>query len=148
MAEQTQYERSCGAVVFCETDGKRQYVLVREREGFWSFPKGHMEAGETARETALREIREETGLDVELIAGFQTQDEHPLAREGRPHVIKQILYFLARCENRQPVAQESEIAEVRLMDYDAAMAAFQFDSSKRILTEAHLFLNGGLEKKT
>ena len=58
------HERSCGAVLFTVRDGVPLYVLVQEN--YYGFPKGHMEAGETERKTAIREIREETGLEVKL----------------------------------------------------------------------------------
>lgn len=41
-----------------------KYLLVREKNGFWGFPKGHMERGETEQETAGREIKEETALEM------------------------------------------------------------------------------------
>lgn len=137
-----QRETSCGAVVFTLCGGKRRYVIVRGKKGFFGFPKGHMEAGETEQETALREIKEETGLSVRLIDGFRTEDEHPLIREGKPETIKKIIYFAAVFENQETHAQESEITEIRLMTYEEAMKAFQFESSKRILAEANAFLNG------
>ena len=137
-----QRETSCGAVVFTLCGGERRYVIVRGKKGFFGFPKGHMEAGETEQETALREIMEETGLSVQLIDGFRTEDEHPLIREGKPETIKKIIYFAAVYENQETHAQESEITEIRLMTYEEAMKAFQFESSKRILAEANAFLNG------
>ena len=137
-----QRETSCGAVVFTLCGGERRYVIVRGKKGFFGFPKGHMEAGETEQETALREIKEETGLSVQLIDGFRTEDEHPLIREGKPETIKKIIYFAAVYENQETHAQESEITEIRLMTYEEAMKAFQFESSKRILAEANAFLNG------
>jgi len=137
-----QRETSCGAVVFTLCGGERRYVIVRGKKGFFGFPKGHMEAGETEQETALREIKEETGLSVQLIDGFRTEDEHPLIREGKPETIKKIIYFAAVFENQETHAQESEITEIRLMTYEEAMKAFQFESSKRILAEANAFLNG------
>ena len=136
-----QRETSCGAVVFTLCGGERRYVIVRGKKGFFGFPKGHMEAGETEQETALREIKEETGLSVQLIDGFRTEDEHPLIREGKPETIKKIIYFAAVYENQETHAQESEITEIRLMTYEEAMKAFQFESSKRILAEANAFLN-------
>ena len=137
-----QRETSCGAVVFTLCGGERRYVIVQGKKGFFGFPKGHMEAGETEQETALREIKEETGLSVQLIDGFRTEDEHPLIREGKPETIKKIIYFAAVYENQETHAQESEITEIRLMTYEEAMKAFQFESSKRILAEANAFLNG------
>ncbi len=140
MSEELRYETSCGAVVFCQTDSGIKYLLVRERSGFWVFPKGHMEDGESERETALREIKEETGLDVTFIDGFRATDEHSLAREGRPNTIKQTIYFLAKYEAQKPIPQESEISEIALMDFEEAMAAFQLEGFKRVLAQAEEFL--------
>ena len=52
-------ERSCGAVVFTRVNGEIRYVVVTEKEGAHSYPKGHMEGNETEEETARREIFEE-----------------------------------------------------------------------------------------
>ena len=134
-------EKSCGAVVFTREGGEVKYAIIREKEGFFGFPKGHVEAGETERETALREIFEETGLEVRLLDGFRTEDSHPHIREGRPDVMKQIVYFLAEYENQIPKPQESELIGIELMSFEEAIAAFQFESSKRILTEARAFLS-------
>ena len=57
MSEELQYEKSCGAVVYYQQDNDIKYVLVCEHGGYWVFPKGHVEAGETELETALREIK-------------------------------------------------------------------------------------------
>ena len=57
-------EKSCGAVVFCQTAEGRRYVLVCSGDGLWGFPKGHTEPGETEEQTALREVREETGYTL------------------------------------------------------------------------------------
>ena len=140
MSEAKRYEKSCGAVVFRAEEGEIKYLLVRGHEGFWGFPKGHVEPGESERETALREIREETGLNVALVDGFRTTDAHTLAREGKPNTIKQNVYFLAKYARQTPVRQAREIAEIALMDYAAALAAFRLASYRRILTEANDFL--------
>ena len=57
-------EKSCGAVVFTRDHGLVQYLIIQSKEGFYGFPKGHIEPGEQEEETALREIWEETGLTV------------------------------------------------------------------------------------
>lgn len=140
MSEELQYEKSCGAVVFCQKGDDIKYLLVCEHGGFWVFPKGHMENGETEHETARREIKEETDLDVSFIEGFMVKDEHNLAREGRPNTIKQTVYFLAQFENQTFAPQESEISQIALLDFETAMATLQFDSFKHILAQANRFL--------
>lgn len=140
MSEELRYEKSCGAIVYCQKEDGIKYLLVREHNGFWVFPKGHVEEGESEHETALREVKEETGLDVTFIDGFQVKNEHNLAREGRPNTIKRNVYFLAKYENQEPIPQESEISEIALLDYESALNTFQLDSFKSMLTQAQEFL--------
>ena len=135
-------EKSCGAIVFTQENGVRQYVIIRETYGgACGFPKGHMEAGETERETALREVKEETGLDVVLYDDFRLTDEHSLIREGRPDDIKTNVYFLAEYRDQVLRAQEAEVIEVLLMDYTNAMESIQYEGSKHLLSEAEKYLN-------
>ena len=115
-------------------------MIIRSTEGFCGFPKGHVEAGETDEMTALREIREETGLDVRLIDGFVATDSHPHIREGRPPVMKEMVYFLAEYQGQTPKAQLSEVSEILLLPFEEAMAIFEYESTKRILREARGFL--------
>ena len=132
------YEKSCGAVVFTRTADTVEYVIIQSLEGYYGFPKGHCEAGETEEETALREILEETGLQVHLIPGFRYVDAHPIPQ--KPGVMKQIVYFLAEYESQNPVYQQEELAGAYLMIYAAAMDAFQWQSSKDVLTKANDYL--------
>lgn len=133
-------EYSCGAVVFTREDGCIRYVIIRSKEGFYGFPKGHREGAESEEDTALREILEETGLTVTLLDGFRTEDCHPFTRDGETRM-KHVVYFLAKYAHQTPTVQVSELDGIRLMDYDAAMNAFQFENSRRILSEAHQFLS-------
>ena len=134
-------EKSCGAVVINREGGETRYLLIANPSGIWGFPKGHMEAGETERETALREIREETGLDVQFLGEFRAADAHALLREGRPDVTKQITYFLAEYKGQSFHPQPGEISQIRLMTFREALDAFQYESSKRILREAVAYVS-------
>ena len=134
-------EKSCGAVLYADTPEGRRYVLVRGTSGLWTFPGGHMEAGESEEQTALREVREETGAGAVLIGDFRTCEEYALAREGHPEIVKQFVYFLAETVRPSLQPQDTrEIKEVRLMDYPAALAALYSEGTRRILTEAERFL--------
>ncbi len=132
------YEKSCGAVVYTREGGALRYVIIRSLGGVCGFPKGHMEGAETEEETALREILEETGLHVRLIGDFRTTDEFIL-RE-RPGFSKRVVYFLAEYEGQALHPQPTELAGAQLMTFEEALSVFQFESYRRILTEAHEWL--------
>ena len=134
------YEKSCGAVVFTRINNEIRYLLIRNLSGIYGFPKGHVEQGETEEQTALREVFEEVGLAVELVSGFRIEDEHLIPQ--KENTIKRIVYFLGEYYNQEYNYQKEELTDAMLMDYDTAMNLFQFDSSKRILTEANDFLLG------
>lgn len=83
-----QIDKSCGAVVFTIDGEEIKYILVEEACVFFSLPKGHVENDETEEETAIREIKEETGLELSLIPGFREIQEYDLL--DRPDVRRQI----------------------------------------------------------
>ena len=132
------YEVSCGAVVFTHRNGKILYVIIQSLEGYYGFPKGHIEENETEEETALREIYEETGLKVDIIPGFKFTDTHSIP--GKLGLKKRIVYFVAEYSNQEISYQPEELLGASLMAYDEAMNAFQFENSRRILCEANKFI--------
>lgn len=132
------YEKSCGAIIFTRANDEIKFVLVQQMEGFYGFPKGHAEFGETEKETALREIFEEVHLTPTIIDGFVTIDEHAIP--NKKDVIKKVVYFLAEYENQKIIFQKDELLSASLVSYDEAMNMLTYESSKRILTEAINFL--------
>jgi len=128
-------EISCGAVVFARTPDGLRYVIIHSGQGFYGFPKGHMEAGETEQQTALREIREEVGLEVSLLDGFREVEEYPLPQ--KPGVTKRVIYFLAECKMQPLLPQPGEVTEAAWMTCDEAMGVFQFENLKQLLQKAH-----------
>lgn len=78
------HEKSCGAVVF-RRDGSETYVLLirHKKGGHRSFPKGHVERGESERRTAEREVREETGAVITIRERFRVPIRYcPMPRRG------------------------------------------------------------------
>lgn len=132
-------EKSCGAVVFTKMGKDIKYLLVSNLDGFYGFPKGHMENGETEEETALREVLEETGVKVELIDGFKKTDEYLIPKKN--DIIKQVTYFLGEFQKQNIIWQSEELSGAYLVTYTEAMKLLQFESLKQILKEADNYIN-------
>ena len=105
-------EKSCGAVVICTDGEERRYLLTCSKKGVWGFPKGHMEKGEREHDTALREILEETGLNVAFTNGFRRTDAYMIFRKDAPVINKLVVYFLAHYSDQTPVPLESEVYRI------------------------------------
>lgn len=129
-------EQSCGGVVYTRIHGTLHYVIVTERDGHTSLPKGHMEMGETPAETALREIREETNLTVTLRPNVSFRERYPLPHGGQ----KQVTYFLAHFERQQPTPVCDDVREVALLPLEKALQALTFEGARNILREADALL--------
>lgn len=127
------YEKSCGAVIYRKTfkDGIK-ILLVKNHNGkCWTFPKGHIENGESEKQTALREIKEETGLTVTIEPNFrQTSIYRPFGK-----IKKQVVFFLARANEAAVNVQPSEIDYYLWVDLDEAMKLCSHENDTKILQE-------------
>jgi 8-oxo-dGTP pyrophosphatase MutT (NUDIX family) len=114
-----------GGIVVRQRNGEPEYLLVRARKpaGAWVFPKGHIEAGETAKEAAAREVREEAGVRarVERLLG-----EIP-AGDGVSAV-----YLMTPTGG----AAEGE-REICWVPFEAALEALPFEESRQLLKAVH-----------
>lgn len=123
-------DKSCGALVIRKNGEQYDLVLLRHRfGGHWSFPKGHVEAGETERQTALREVKEETGLSIRLYDGFRESVEY-FPQAG---VKKQVVYFLGEALGDELIRQEEEISELRWAPLLEAGDLVTFANDKRLI---------------
>lgn len=127
------YEKSCGAVVFYNGKSNTRILLVKNNNGrYWSFPKGHIEIGETEKETAVREIKEETSLEVEIKDGFREVSDYCPFGKIRKHVV----FFLAQAFTNNVRIQEEEIAEYVWVDLQQARKLCSYDNDLRIINKA------------
>jgi len=95
----TRTERSAGMIVFRPDKGGRdQYsFLLLDYGQHWDFPKGHVDAGESDLAAAVRELREETGIDdAQIIDGFSHEITYFFRGRGSQLVRKTVIFFLAR----------------------------------------------------
>ena len=133
-----QYDKSCGAILFTRVGGEVQYLLIQNISGYYGFPKGRVEHGETEEETALREIFEEVAIRPRLIPGFREVDEHPIP--GIPGIMKQVVYFIGEYSNQGIRYQKEELTEAFLAPFDKAYAFLQFDRIREIFRDANEFV--------
>ena len=134
-----QYVKSCGFIVYKQVDGENYYLVIKSTNGDVGFPKGHVESGETELQTAIRELKEETNVDVEIIEGFRKQIEYPLPK--RPDVIKQSVYFLGRAVTDDVICQEGEVINAAFVSYDDAMRTLTFEDTRRLLEDAKTYVS-------
>ncbi len=135
-------EISCGGVIYEKRGDKLYFVIIKSREGFYGFPKGHMESGETEIETAKREVKEEVGLDVEFVDGFREEIYHKLTKKKD---LKKVVYFLAKYSGGTLKYQRRELSGAEFMAYEDALSVIVFENTREVLTKARDFiLNSGL----
>lgn len=103
------YQKSCGVAPFRHgANGLEFLILFQNGSRTWSFPKGHMEPGETEQQTALRELFEETGLETKLIPGAKAVTEYPIGPISR----KQVVLFAGEVRG-EPALRDGEIESCR-----------------------------------
>lgn len=127
------YEKSCGAIVYRRFHGNIEILLIRHiNSGHWSFPKGHVESGETEIETAVREIKEETAIDVLIDPTFRETVSYSPKRDTQ----KIVVYFIARARNYNFMPQKEEISEVRWVDIGYVSHLLTYENDKNIVMKA------------
>lgn len=132
------YEKSCGAVMYTTSGGVRKYILITNISGHIGFPKGHIEYGETEKQTALREIYEETGVHTQIIDGFREFYNYKINN----FIKKKAIYFLAEFDPKDIQMDIMEISEYHLLTYEEALEVLNFRHDKKVLEKADKFING------
>ena len=126
MENKMKYEKSCGAVIF-EGD---KVLVIQQVKGHWGFPKGHVEDGETEVETAIREIKEETNLDVEIDETHRyIETYHP-----KEDVEKDVVFFVAKKIGGEIKVQEEEVTQTEWLSPKDAIKRVTYESSKKIMS--------------
>lgn len=119
-------EKACGAVI--EKDGK--ILLIYQNNGFWGFPKGHVERNETEAETATREIFEETGLWVELNEKNRFEFSYNIKNKN---IHKTVVLFTAKVvDDSRFKKQDEEISEMRWVKKNKVADILTYDDWKDV----------------
>jgi 8-oxo-dGTP pyrophosphatase MutT (NUDIX family) len=129
---------SAGGILLRESPGGRELLLGRrrrERDGAtWSLPKGTPDGDETPEQTALREVREETGLEVRILDSVG--DIHYRFVRAGQRIEKTVHYYLMETTGGDLAHHDHEFEEVRWVDLREAEALMTFASEKDIVARA------------
>ena len=136
MARAIRYEKSCG-IVLMHAD---HILLLHYPSGHWDFPKGHVDGDEQEKETARRELSEETGIqELLFINGFRYATSYHY-RRGRHIYHKKVVYFLGKTRTTTVILSH-EHQNFRWCSWTHASEMLTFTNSKLILVEANQFMN-------
>lgn len=129
-------EVTSGAVVYRQNNGEIEYLLLESQNKghFWGFPKGHVEGDETLKETAEREIKEETQLTLPIDTSFKVYTEYDLPNGNH----KQMTLFTADLTANEDIhLQAEEIKNCGWFNYAAARKQLTYDNLKELLDQVN-----------
>ena len=115
-------EKACGTIIIND----KKVLIIKQKQGFYGFPKGHMEEKETEIETAIRETKEETNLDVLI----DETKRYSLNYVVNNKIDKEVIYYLAKPINNNIIKQKTEIKEILWVDVDKVIDILTFDNLK------------------
>lgn len=130
-------ETSAGGVVYRVHDGQPLFLLIRDSYRNWGFPKGHLETDERPDAAALREVREETGLDtLEMDGEIETIDWFFRFRGRLVHKICH--FYLMHTDSARTKPQRAEgITACRWATFDEASSLVSYANARDVLSRAH-----------
>ena len=129
-----QFVTSAGGVVYRFQDGRLELVLCGRTElGQWSLPKGSPEPGETLEQTALREVREETGLEIELVAPLGSITYWFTSPEEGARFRKTVHFFLMRPLGGSLDKHDPEFDEARWYPLEQALEVMSYRNERHVV---------------
>ncbi len=131
---ETKWEFSAGGVVYRKNDeGKLEILLIRVKNR-WSFPKGNIEKGEPKDQAALREVKEETGVDAEIVEYLGEVDYW--YSMGLTRIHKFVYYYLMKYLGGDIVPQKEEIDEAKFVPFEEVEKLLTYPTDKEIFERA------------
>jgi len=127
---EVKWEFSAGGVVFKKEKDRIDILLIRVKKR-WSFPKGNIERNEKKEEAALREVKEETGIEAEVIDYLG--DIEYWYYLGGYKIHKFVYYYLMKYKSGEITPQKEEIDEAKFVELKKCYEILSYDKDKNIL---------------
>jgi drug/metabolite transporter (DMT)-like permease/ADP-ribose pyrophosphatase YjhB (NUDIX family) len=128
-------EFSAGGVLFRGRGGGAEVLMIRDRFGRWSFPKGVVEAGETPAQAATREVLEECGV-TGVVLGDLGRTAYWYTHPGGDRVRKQVTYFLMGHVAGEPAPRRGEVDDAAWVTGDEVLARSAYPSHRQLVERA------------
>lgn len=134
-------EQCYGVIVFLKGEQNKFLLLERkETKDDWTFAKGHIEEGEIPKETAMRELKEETGIsEIKILDLPLIHEEYEIFKHGEKR-LKINNYFIGFVKQNKVKIEEKEIQSYKWVTYEEALDAFKYERRKQVLREAQKYL--------
>jgi len=130
---ETKWEFSAGGVVYRKDKKKIEILLIRVKNR-WSFPKGNIERGEPKDKAALREVKEETGVDAEIVDYLGEVDYWYSMELYRIH--KFVYYYLMKYIGGDITPQKEEIDEAKFFPIEEVESLLSYPTDRKIFGRA------------
>jgi 8-oxo-dGTP diphosphatase len=133
---ETRDQHSAGGVVCREADGGLEIaIILTHPERRWQLPKGLIDEGETSEQAALREVREEAGIDAEVIATIDRTEYWFVAEINgvRSRFHKHVQWFLMKYVSGDVTDHDHEVAEARWASVEEALKLLVFKNEREIV---------------
>jgi 8-oxo-dGTP pyrophosphatase MutT (NUDIX family) len=145
---ETKNDISYGVVPIYKDEKGWQVLLIHQisyqgdLRKFWTIPKGHAEEGETPIEVALRELREETGLQNVTLETKQVFTIEYTFNHEDVRINKQVDFYIGYCDNQKTsITQPEEVMELRWCSFAEALKLVPHQNSKDVLLKVQQYLD-------
>lgn len=131
---------SAGVIIYRETDESLEYLIINHENGdHWDFPKGKIEPGESKKEAAMRELKEETNLSATLLDGFETTFSYFFTDHDGQKCKKTVTFFAGQAGD-EPVRLSYEHVDYAWLPCEEALEQLTYTNAQQALQEAHTFI--------
>ncbi len=122
-------ETSCGVITFYND----KVLIIKHIKGHYDLPKGHIEGNETKEETAIREIKEETGIDAII---DKEVSPYKITYSPKENIIKDVYYFIGSTKETNIKEQIEEVSKASFIEIDKALELLTYQNAKDALKYA------------
>lgn len=127
-------EPTAGGIVFRhDKDGKVEILLIQDAKGRWTIPKGHIEEGETAQQTAKREIGEEAGLKQVDVLGWLGKIHFRYRRVDKLVLMTTQIYLVKALGDTNDIQKEDWMLDIKWFSFHDALDEIEYEDIGKLM---------------